>query len=115
MAYHLRRGLAIVRGDSGPNGPNARILHTYVSAVTFIYFLSMIVSFGIAIYFLLELIGPGIFGSIGGGTAATVRTLLDVVYVMLASGVVVLAHSKFTPATMRTAVPAATAAAEPVG
>jgi hypothetical protein len=100
LTYHLRQGLAIARGE-GTDGPNARILHTYVSVVTFIFFATMLIALGVAIYLVFELIGPGIFGATGGGRTATLRTLLDVIYVMLASGVLILAHSRLAPAGLR--------------
>jgi len=95
MVVHVRRGLAIADGDGRPDGPNARVLKSYASAVTFLFVLSAVFSLGIAIYLLFELAGPGIFG--GSTSTATLRTLLDVIYLMLASGGIVLAHSRLAP------------------
>ncbi|HEY3844717.1 MAG TPA: hypothetical protein VGL48_15810 [Acidimicrobiales bacterium] len=100
LHYHLRKGLEIARGDGTADGPNARVLHTYVSVVTFIFFATMLITLGVAIYLVFQLIGPGIFGA-GAGRTATLRTLLDVVYVMGASGFIILAHSRLAPTALR--------------
>jgi hypothetical protein len=99
LRYHLKRALLIARGDPTVDGPNARILHTYVSIVSFNYFLGLIVILGVAIYFVFQLIGPGIFG--GGTRLSTVQDLLDAAYVMLASGGIVVTHSRLAPNALR--------------
>ena len=93
MVTHLRKGLEIARGDARADGPNARILHTYVSVVTFLYLVTALVSLGLSIYFLFELISPAVFGGGGAGRSAIVEVLLDVLYIMVASGLIVVAHS----------------------
>ncbi|MGO8860865.1 MAG: hypothetical protein ACLQRH_08875 [Acidimicrobiales bacterium] len=93
MVIHLRKGLEIARGDGRADGPNARILHTYVSVVTFLYLVTALVSLGLSIYFLFELISPAVFGGGGAGRSAIVEILLDVLYIMVASGLIVIAHS----------------------
>jgi hypothetical protein len=101
MGYHLRRGLAIARGDGRVDGPNSRVLHSYVSVVTFIFIVVMMITLGMSVYLIFQLIGPGIFGSLGGSRTGTLRTLLDVVYVMGASGVIVMTHSRLAPPELR--------------
>jgi hypothetical protein len=96
MAFHLRKGVDIAEGDGRVDGPNARILRTYSSVVTFIYLFTMVVALGVSIYFLFELIGPGVFGGGGHGRSAIVRNLLDTLYVMVASGIIVFAHSQLS-------------------
>jgi uncharacterized BrkB/YihY/UPF0761 family membrane protein len=101
MAYHLRRGIAIAHGDGRVDGPNSRVLHSYASVVTFIFIVVVMITLGFSIYLIFQLIGPGIFGSLGGSRTGTLRTLLDVVYVMAASGVIVITHSRFAPPELR--------------
>jgi hypothetical protein len=67
--------------------------------VSFNYFLGLVVTLGVAVYFVFQLIGPGIFG--GGARLSTVQDLLDAVYVMLASGGIVVTHSRLAPAALR--------------
>jgi hypothetical protein len=92
LAFHGRKGIGNARGDGTPDGPNARILHTYASVVTFVFTVTLLVTFGVAVYILFQLVGPGIFG--GGNRTGSLRTLLDLVYVMLASGFVIMQHAK---------------------
>ncbi len=69
--------------------------------VSFIYLLQLIVSLAVSIYLVFALIAPGVFGSFGSSRSGTLAILLDLVYVMLASGYILLAHSSLGP----TAVP----------
>jgi hypothetical protein len=94
MVLHLRKGLEIARGDGRDDGPNARILHTYVSVVTFLYLVTLLVSLGLSIYLIFELISPAVFGGGGAGRSAILQILLDALYVMVASGFIVIAHSQ---------------------
>jgi hypothetical protein len=97
FAVHVRKGITIARGDGRVDGPNNRILHTYVSVVSFVFVAVAIVTLGLAVFLLFQEIGPGIFGSLGGSRTGTLRDLIDVVYVMVASGVIVMAHSRLLP------------------
>ncbi len=94
---HLRRGIDTANGDQGAVRPNARVMNSYAGVVGFIYLLQLIISFGIAIYLLLALIAPGVFGSVGSGRSATLSVLLDLVYIMVASGVILLIHANLGP------------------
>ncbi|HWE66025.1 MAG TPA: DUF5671 domain-containing protein [Acidimicrobiales bacterium] len=107
LAYHLRKGVTIAQGDDGPDGPNARILHTYSMAVTFVFLVVAIITLGFTIYFVFELAGPGIFGSIGGDRTSTLQTLLDTLFIMVASGAVIVAHARFAPSALRLKLPGA--------
>jgi uncharacterized BrkB/YihY/UPF0761 family membrane protein len=101
MSFHLRKGLEIAHGDERVDGPNARILHTYIAVITFIFVVTIMISLGVAVYLLFQLAGPGVFGSTGGGHAGTLAVLLDLVYVMLASGGIVLYHARLAPLALR--------------
>jgi hypothetical protein len=59
--------------------------------------LELIFSFGIAVYLLLALIAPGIFGSVGSSRSGTLALLLDLVYIMVASAIVLMIHANLGP------------------
>jgi hypothetical protein len=101
LSYHLRKGLGLAHGDERVDGPNARILHSYIAVVTFIFVVTIMISLGVAVYLLFQLAGPGVFGSTGEGNAGSLALLLDLVYIMLASGGIVLAHLRLAPLALR--------------
>jgi hypothetical protein len=94
---HLRRGIDTASGDAGTFQPNTRVMNSYAGVVAFIYLLELVFSFGIAIYLLLALIAPGIFGSIGSSRSGTLALLLDLVYIMVASAIVLMIHANLGP------------------
>jgi hypothetical protein len=59
--------------------------------------LELVFSFGIAIYLLLALIAPGVFGSIGSSRSGTLSLLLDLLYIMVASAIVLMIHANLGP------------------
>jgi hypothetical protein len=107
LLLHLGRGIETARGDGPVTGPNLRVMHSYAGVVGFIYFLQLIFAFGVSIYLVLSLVAPGVFGSIGSTRSGTLALLLDFVYVMLASGYIVVAHSAIGPSVLRPGRPAA--------
>jgi hypothetical protein len=96
-ATHLRRGIGAANGDEGLVRPNLRVMNSYAGVVGFIYLLQLIVTFGVAVYLLLALIAPGVFGSIGSSRSGTLSLLVDVVYVMVASAVILMIHANLGP------------------
>ncbi|HSZ37037.1 MAG TPA: DUF5671 domain-containing protein [Acidimicrobiales bacterium] len=94
---HFRRGIATATGDSGPSQPNSRVMNSYAGVVGFIYLLQLVFSFGVAVYLLLALIAPGVFGSIGSSRNGTLALLLDLVYIMVASAIVLMIHANLGP------------------
>lgn len=109
---HLRRGIEAAEGDLGPVQPNRRVMNSYAGIVAFIYLLELVFSFGIAVYLLLALIAPGVFGSIGSSRSGTLAILLDLVYIMVASAIVLMIHANLGPSVFppRPARPAPSAA-----
>jgi hypothetical protein len=95
LVFHVRKGTEIAAGDGRVDGPNVRILNTYVSVVSFLYLLTMLVALGFSIYLVFELVGPGVFGGGSAGRTIIVENLLVAVYVMVASGLIVVIHSRF--------------------
>jgi hypothetical protein len=111
LLLHLGRGVETARGDGGVTGPNLRVMQSYAALVGFIYFLQLLIALAVAIYLVFALIAPGVFGSFGSSRSGTLAILLDLVYVMLASGYIVAAHSTIGPsAFLRRRAPAATGA-----
>lgn len=100
LVLHLGRGIETARGDTGVTGPNLRVMRSYAGVVGFIYFLQVIFALGVSIYLVFALIAPGVFGSIGQSRSGTLATLLDLVYVMLASAYIVAAHSAIGPTAL---------------
>ena len=101
LLLHLGRGIETAHGDGSPSGPNLRVMQSYAAVVGFIYFLQLIISFGVAIYLLFALVAPGVFGSIGSNRSGTLALLLDTVYIMLASAYIVMAHSSLGPSALQ--------------
>jgi hypothetical protein len=89
MMYHSRQGLAAARGDDRVDGPNARVLHSYIGVVSFVFFLSAMFALGFSLYSVFELIRPGVFGG-GGSRTATLNQMLDFVYLLVASMSIVM-------------------------
>ncbi len=100
LLLHLGRGVETARGD-GAAGPNVRVMQSYAGVVGFIYFLQIVLSLGFAVYLLFALVAPGVFGSIGSSRSGTLALLLDLLYVMLASAYIVVAHSALGPSALQ--------------
>jgi len=100
LLMHVRRGIETARGD-GAIGPNLRVMQSYAGVVCFIYWLQLIVSLAVAIYLVFALVAPGVFGSFGASRSGTLSVLLDLVYVMLASAIIVSAHSSIGPSVLQ--------------
>lgn len=109
--FHLRRGIETAAGDAGPIQPNTRVMNSYAGVVAFVYVLELVFSFGIAVYLLLALIAPGVFGSVGSGRSGTLSLLLDLVYIMVASAIILMIHANLGPSVFppRPARPVGTA------
>jgi hypothetical protein len=101
LLLHLRRGIETARGDGAVTGPNLRVMHSYTGVVAFIYVLQLIIALGFAVYLVFALVSPGVFGSVGSSRSGTLALLLDLVYVMLASAYIVVAHASIGPSALR--------------
>jgi hypothetical protein len=82
-------------------------MQSYAGVVSFIYLLQLIFSLAVSIYLVFALIAPGVFGSFGSSRNGTLALLLDLVYVMLASGFILMAHSTLGPTAVPTRRPPA--------
>jgi len=94
---HLRRGIEAAGGDAGPVQPNTRVMNSYAGVVAFVFLLELVFSFGIGVYLVLALIAPGVFGSIGSSRSGTLSLLLDLVYIMVASAIILMIHANLGP------------------
>ena len=116
LLLHLGRGIETARGDGAVTGPNLRVMHSYAGVVGFIYFLQFILALGVTVYLVFALIAPGVFGHVGTTRGGILAMLLDLVYVMLASAYIVVAHSSLGPSALsgrRSAVEAAPGTSAP--
>ncbi len=113
LLMHLGRGVETARGDGAVTGPNLRVMQSYAGVVCFIYWLQLIVSLAVAVYLVFALVAPGVFGSFGASRSGTLSILLDLVYVMLASAVIVSAHSGLGPSALQRRSPAVSGADPP--
>ncbi len=86
---HLRRGVSLVGSET--TSPTRRVAQSYVSAVSFLSMLILLVVTISVVYLIFVLIGPGVFGSLGGRTTAW-RVLLDAIYVGGVAGLVLQTH-----------------------
>jgi hypothetical protein len=100
LLLHLGRGIEVARGDGATTGPNLRVMHSYAGVVSFIYLLQLVFSLAVAIYLLFALVAPGVFGSLGSSRSGTLAMLLDLLYVMLASGYILMVHSSMGPSSI---------------
>jgi hypothetical protein len=107
LLLHLGRGVETARGDGPVTGPNLRVMQSYAGVVGFIYLLQLIISLAVSIYLVFALVAPGVFGSFGSSRSGTLALLLDLVYVMLASGYILMAHSSLGPSAVPGRRPAA--------
>jgi hypothetical protein len=98
---HLGRGIAVARGDGAVTGPNLRVMQSYAAVVGFIYFLQLVLTLGVAVYLVFALIAPSVFGHVGSTRGGTLAMLLDLVYVILASAYIVVAHSSLGPSALQ--------------
>jgi len=91
LRTHLRRGVDLVGGEV--TNPSRRVAQSYVSAVSFLSILILLMVTIFVAYLVFVLAGPGVFGSLGGRTSA-LRALLDALYVGAVAGFVLYTHHK---------------------
>jgi hypothetical protein len=96
LLTHLRRGVVLATESSNPTSPSTRVGQSYVSAVSFVMVIVLLVVTVLSAYLVFALVGPGVFGSFGGRTH-TVRYLVDAVYVGVVAGVILLTHRNLLP------------------
>jgi len=89
LRTHLRRGVDLVGGEA--TNPSRRVAQSYVSAVSFLSILILLIVTISVAYLVFVLAGPGVFGSLGGRTSA-LRALLDALYVGAVAGFVLYTH-----------------------
>ena len=93
LTLHLRRGLALSRADRALQGPSQRVGQSYVSSVAFVSVLSLLVLGVFSVYLIFAIVGPGVFGSLGG-RSDTIRVLIVAAYLCVAAATVLWTHRK---------------------
>ncbi len=93
LATHLSRGLAIANPNAA--GPASRVAQSYVAAVAFVSVFVVLFTLAIAIYSILQLIGPGTYAAASRVDAG--RTLIDSGYTALAAFIILLTHLRLIP------------------
>ncbi len=89
LRTHLLRGVSLVGSET--TSPTRRVAQSYASAVAFLSILILLVVTILVVYLIFVLVGPGVFGSLGGRTSAW-RALLDALYVGAVAGLVLRTH-----------------------
>ncbi|HMD46822.1 MAG TPA: hypothetical protein VKG43_11715 [Acidimicrobiales bacterium] len=100
LRYHLERGVRVASEDGRVDGPNARVLHSYASAVAFIGTVILVITTGLVIYRIFGLLSPTIFGG-GGDRGSAFRSLIEIAYVALAAAFIVVFHLQWAPPQLR--------------
>jgi hypothetical protein len=96
LTLHQRQGLAAARADGRVDGPNARVLHSYIGVVSVTYVVAAMISIGAIVYLVFQLIAGGVFGTIST-KMGTLNILLDFAYVLVASGALVAYTWRLAP------------------
>jgi hypothetical protein len=96
LVTHLRRGVDLAAADSAQSNPSRRVGQSYVASITFLMVFVLLVVTVLGIYLLFAIAAPGVFGSLGGRTAAT-RLLIDTVFLAVVAGAVILTHKSLVP------------------
>jgi len=98
LRIHLRRGVALVGSET--TSPSRRVAQSYVSAVAFLSMLIVLVVSILVVYLVCALIGPGVFGSLGGRTEMW-RDLLDALFVGAVAAFVLRSHQNLVSPGLR--------------
>jgi hypothetical protein len=100
LAIHVQRGLALARLGNGPLDPTLRVAQTYVAAVSFLVVLIGLVAAVAAVYSIFGAPGPGVFNP-SGSRSSSLRGLVDTLYLVGASWLILSAHLRLAPPYLR--------------
>jgi hypothetical protein len=89
---HLRRGLGLARAEGVPSGPSHRVGQSYISVVSFVSILALLLTGVLTIYLIFAVASPTTFGSFGG-RSDSVRILIESLYLGLVAVLVLWTHS----------------------
>lgn len=98
LVIHLRRGLAFARADAA-GGPSQRVARSYVAAVAFVAVLLVIVATVAAVYLVVDLNAPGVFGLAGTDVAA--RWLVVALWVDVIAAAILGSHRNLVAPGLR--------------
>jgi hypothetical protein len=90
FVIHFRKGVEFADAQDQSSSPAKRCQQSYVAAVAFISVLIIVVSLVFAVYAIFQILAPGVFG--GAGSIATLRYLLDAIFVALAGCAILWRH-----------------------
>jgi hypothetical protein len=88
---HLRHGLSLARAEGGPSGPSRRVGQSYITVVSFVSILALLLTGVLTIYLLFAVASPTTFGSFGG-RSDSVRILIESLYLGLVAVLVLWTH-----------------------
>jgi hypothetical protein len=97
---HLRRGVELARAGEEPTTPARRVGQSYAALMAFLMVLVLIVTIVVSVYLIFGLVGPGVFGSFGGRSAAG-RDLIVSAYTAIVALSVLRAHLHLVPPRLR--------------
>ena len=96
LVVHLRRGLELVRAAPEPTSPSLRVGQSYVSGIGFLAVLVLLVTTVLAVYLIFAMIGPGVFGSLGG-RVPSLRYFIDAAYLGAVAVIILITHRDLVP------------------
>lgn len=100
LRHHLERGVRTGHEDGRVDGPNARVLHTYVSSVLFVGTAIVLIGGSVALYRVFGLVSPTVFNG-GHDRGASFRSLLLIIYAVAGAAFIVSAHLRWAPPQLR--------------
>jgi len=96
---HRRRGLALAAAEDEVNSPTKKVARTYVGVVSFFSIAILIVAFLLGLYFVFQLIAPGIYE--GGSRWSSIKSLIEVAVIVVVVGSTFLTHQGIAPRSLQ--------------
>lgn len=96
LLAHLRRGLDLPEVRHGQPSPILRVAQSYAAAVSFVCVFIAAISLVVFLYEVFRILAPGVF-ELTGTRVAAARVVLSALYLALASGAIIAAHTRLLP------------------
>jgi hypothetical protein len=93
---HLRRGVGLAMSSDDPASPSKRVGQSYVAAISFVAVLIVILTSVTAVYLVLSLISPAVFG-VPGGRGSITRVLVDLAFLGTCALAILWSHRDLIP------------------
>jgi hypothetical protein len=97
---HLHKGNALADLETSASGPTKRVMRSYVSLMSFISIILVVLGLVAALWSVFQLISPTVFLAIGTRTD-TSKTLLDELVIVLLGATIFAWHQRFAPSGLR--------------